>query len=100
MSKEDKIKLDSIEVATDEEVTRDTLDEVFGAAVWRLITAKGEWCFCYPFYFLERSSEMAENKIVTLEQLRDLAEKGKLDTLSRINTLAESVIPLLESDAA
>ena len=40
---------------------------------------------------------MAENKIVTLEQLRDLAEKGKLDTLSRINTLAESVIPLLES---
>ena len=32
MSKEDKIKLDSIEVATDEEVTK-MLDEVFGAAV-------------------------------------------------------------------
>lgn len=32
MSKEDKIKLDSIEVATDEEVNQ-MLDEVFGAAV-------------------------------------------------------------------
>ena len=32
MSKEDKVKLDGIEVATDEEVNQ-MLDEVFGAAV-------------------------------------------------------------------
>lgn len=40
---------------------------------------------------------MAEKKLTTIEQLRVLAEKGKLDTLTRINALLESVIPLLES---
>ena len=40
---------------------------------------------------------MAEKKITTLEQLRALAEKGKLDTLTRVNEILESVVPLLES---
>ena len=40
---------------------------------------------------------MAEKKITTLEQLRALAEKGKLDTLNRVNEILESVVPLLES---
>ena len=39
---------------------------------------------------------MAENKATTLEQLRALAERGKLDTLNRVDQLLESIIPLLE----
>lgn len=40
---------------------------------------------------------MAEKKITTMEQLRALAERGKQDTLIRINEVLESIIPLLES---
>ena len=32
---------------------------------------------------------MAENKATTLEQLRALAERGKLDTLNRVDQLLE-----------
>lgn len=39
---------------------------------------------------------MAEKQITTIEQLRALAERGKQDTLIRINELLDSVIPLLE----
>ena len=39
---------------------------------------------------------MAENKATTLEQLRALAERGKLNTLKRVDQLLESIIPLLE----
>ena len=40
---------------------------------------------------------MAEKKLTTMEQLRALAEKGKLDTLTRIDALLEVITPLLES---
>lgn len=40
---------------------------------------------------------MAEKKLTTMEQLRALAEKGKLDTLTRIDALLEVIAPLLES---
>lgn len=40
---------------------------------------------------------MAEKKITTMEQLRALAERGKQDTLVRINEVLETIIPLLES---
>ena len=40
---------------------------------------------------------MAEKKLTTMEQLRTLAEKGKLDTLTRIDALLEVITPLLES---
>lgn len=39
---------------------------------------------------------MAEKKITTMEQLRALAERGKQDTLVRINEVLETIIPLLE----
>ena len=47
--------------------------------------------------FPEWSSHMAEKKLTTMEQLRALAEKGKLDTLTRIDALLEVITPLLES---
>lgn len=34
---------------------------------------------------------MAENKATTLEQLRALAERGKLNTLKRVDQLLESI---------
>ena len=34
---------------------------------------------------------MAEKKLTTMEQLRALAEKGKLDTLTRIDALLEVI---------
>ena len=37
---------------------------------------------------------MAENKATTLEQLRALAERGKLDTLNRVDQLLESIVTL------
>ena len=40
---------------------------------------------------------MAEKQLTTIEQLRALAERGKQDTLIRINELLDSMIPLLES---
>lgn len=40
---------------------------------------------------------MAEKKLTTMGQLRALAEKGKLDTLTRIDALLEVITPLLES---
>ena len=40
---------------------------------------------------------MAEKKVTTLGQLQALAEKGKLDTLNRIDKLLEIITPLLES---
>ena len=40
---------------------------------------------------------MAEKKLTTMEQLRALAEKGKLDTLTRIDARLEVITPLLES---
>ena len=49
------------------------------------------------FIFPERSSHMAEKQLTTIEQLRALAERGKQDTLIRINELLDSMIPLLES---
>ena len=52
---------------------------------------------CPPSTFPERSSHMAEKKLTTMEQLRALAEKGKLDTLTRIDALLEVITPLLES---
>ena len=39
---------------------------------------------------------MAEKKLTTMEQLRALAEKGKLDTLTRIDALLEVIIGVLE----
>ena len=38
---------------------------------------------------------MAGKKLTTMEQLRALAEKGKLDTLTRIDALLEVITPLL-----
>ena len=40
---------------------------------------------------------MAEKKVTTLGQLQALAEKGRLDTLNRIDKLLEIITPLLES---
>ena len=40
---------------------------------------------------------MAEKKVTTLGQLQALAEKGKLDTLNRIDKLLKIITPLLES---
>ena len=40
---------------------------------------------------------MSEKKVTTLGQLQALAEKGKLDTLNRIDKLLEIITPLLES---
>ena len=40
---------------------------------------------------------MTEKKVTTLGQLQALAEKGKLDTLNRIDKLLEIITPLLES---
>lgn len=40
---------------------------------------------------------MTEKKITTLEQLRALAEKSKLDTSSRIQEVLKTVAPLLEN---
>ena len=42
---------------------------------------------------------MAEKKLTTMEQLRALAEKGKLDTLTRIDALLEVITPLLEQSS-
>ena len=52
---------------------------------------------CPLLLFPERCSHMAEKKLTTMEQLRALAEKGKLDTLTRIDALLEVITPLLES---
>ena len=52
------------------------------------------------FIFPERSSHMAEKQLTTIEQLRALAERGKQDTLIRINELLDSMIPLLETSSS